>query len=70
MIAPDILPALILKKIAGSQGQVNRIVRQVTGKAYKYVVPTAGHTPHKEAKEMVLKRSVAFIHEVVAKRVI
>lgn len=45
----------------GSQAQVNGIVKQVSGKKEKYIIPSVGHTPHKEASEIVLKYVINFI---------
>lgn len=45
----------------GSIAQVNGIVEQVAGVAHKWMIPSIGHTPHKEASAIVLERSVSFI---------
>jgi pimeloyl-ACP methyl ester carboxylesterase len=50
----------------GSLEQVDRIVEQVSGKAQRLIIPSAGHTPHKEVKETVLEHAVAFINELIA----
>lgn len=46
----------------GTQAQVDGIFNQVSGKAKKLLIPAIGHTPHKEAKEIVLQQSAAFIN--------
>ncbi|MBX7226346.1 MAG: alpha/beta hydrolase [Chitinophagales bacterium] len=45
----------------GTLAQVEKTISQVSGKAEKYVIPNVGHTPHKEASELVLNRSTKFI---------
>jgi pimeloyl-ACP methyl ester carboxylesterase len=50
----------------GTIAQVDGIVSQVSGKAVKLMIPEIGHTPHKEAREIVLKESAAFIAEIIA----
>lgn len=48
----------------GSIAQVEGIIRGVSGEASGYLVPEAGHTPHKEAREAVLQASVSFINRL------
>lgn len=48
----------------GSIKQVDAIVSQVSGPAFKYIIPDTGHTPHKEVTEEVLKRSAEFINNL------
>jgi pimeloyl-ACP methyl ester carboxylesterase len=45
----------------GSIAQVDGIVRQVRGSAHPFIIPSAGHTPHKEATDIVLECSASFI---------
>jgi pimeloyl-ACP methyl ester carboxylesterase len=49
----------------GSLKQVQGITNQVAGKATELIIPAIGHTPHKEAREVVMERSVGFIKQVV-----
>lgn len=61
-------PVLVIQGEAdeyGSQDQVNGIIAQVAGEACKLVIPAVGHTPHKEAAEVVLKHSASFIRRIV-----
>lgn len=50
----------------GTMNQVNRVLELVSGKAEKFVVPSVGHTVHKEAAEVTLKRATSFIKELVS----
>lgn len=45
----------------GTLDQVEKTVSQVSGTAEKYIIPGIGHTPHKEAPELILSRAAAFI---------
>ncbi|WP_106916604.1 alpha/beta fold hydrolase [Chryseobacterium aurantiacum] len=45
----------------GSLDQVEKTVSQVSGSAEKYIIPQIGHTPHKEAPELVLEKATEFI---------
>ncbi|MCT2560980.1 alpha/beta fold hydrolase [Chryseobacterium herbae] len=47
----------------GTLDQVEKTVSQVSGTAEKYIIPGAGHTPHKEVPDLVLKRTTDFIHQ-------
>ncbi|GAB3812584.1 alpha/beta fold hydrolase [Pontibacter rugosus] len=49
----------------GTTDQVDKTIRQVSGKAEAFIMPGVGHTPHKEAAEQVLNKSAAFIREVM-----
>jgi hypothetical protein len=49
----------------GSQEQVIGIINQVSGKAIKLIIPSVGHTPHKEAKELILKSSASFRYHTI-----
>lgn len=51
----------------GTLAQVEKTVSQVSGKAEKYIVPNVGHTPHKEASELVLDKVTEFITTEIAK---
>lgn len=48
----------------GSLAQVNGIISQIAGETQKYSIPSVGHTPHKEAKELVLTKTAAFINQI------
>ncbi|CAM3015557.1 alpha/beta hydrolase [Chryseobacterium flavum] len=48
----------------GSLEQVNRTINQVGGTSEKYIIPGAGHTPHKEMPDMIIEKSAAFIEEI------
>ena len=61
-------PALIIqgeKDEYGTLEQVNKIVNQVGGLAGKMIIPSVGHTPHKEAADVVLEQSAAFINKMI-----
>ncbi|PWN66591.1 alpha/beta fold hydrolase [Chryseobacterium oncorhynchi] len=45
----------------GTLDQVEKTVSQVSGSAEKYIIPQIGHTPHKEAPELVLEKVTGFI---------
>lgn len=45
----------------GTLDQMEKTVTQVSGSAEKYIIPAIGHTPHKEAPELVLERTIEFI---------
>ncbi|MDQ0780646.1 alpha/beta fold hydrolase [Chryseobacterium sp. W4I1] len=47
----------------GTLDQVEKTVSQVSGTAEKFIIPGIGHTPHKEAPELVLKRTAEFIEK-------
>lgn len=49
----------------GTSDQVEKTISQVSGTAEKFIIPNIGHTPHKEAPEIVLNRSVEFINSLV-----
>jgi len=60
-------PALIIQgehDEYGSLEQVNGIIKQVP-KASQLIIPGIGHTPHKEAKELVLEHAAAFISHLI-----
>lgn len=48
----------------GTLRQVEGIVSQVGGKAEKLVVPGTGHTPHKDARAIVLQKATEFIRSL------
>jgi len=48
----------------GSLKQLHTTVAAVSGNAEAFIVPNAGHTPHKEAKEAVIKEATSFINEI------
>ena len=49
----------------GTEAQVDGIVNQTVGEAVKLMIPEIGHTPHKEARETVLKESAVFIARLI-----
>ncbi|MFN8356846.1 MAG: alpha/beta hydrolase [Spirosomataceae bacterium] len=60
-------PILVIQGEAdeyGSLAQVQGIVRQVAGQAHAFIVPAAGHSPHKEAPAVVLERCVEFVQNL------
>lgn len=62
-------PVLVIqgeKDEYGSLEQVNGIINQVSGEIHQLIIPSVGHTPHKEAKEVVLERSASFINHLIA----
>jgi pimeloyl-ACP methyl ester carboxylesterase len=63
-------PCLIIqgeKDEFGSLRQVEGIERNIRGKTRKIIVKNAGHSPHKERKELILKRSSEFINLLKSK---
>lgn len=61
-------PALIIQGEQdeyGSIAQVNGIINQVSGYSEELLLPSTGHTPHKQAREAVLLRAAAFIKRVI-----
>ncbi len=48
----------------GSLEQVDGILSQVSGETQKLIIPSVAHTPHKEAKELVLAKTAAFINQI------
>ncbi|MEJ5106460.1 alpha/beta fold hydrolase [Chryseobacterium sp. MYb328] len=60
-----ICPLLFIQGEADEYGtldQVEKTVSQVSGSVDKYIIPGIGHTPHKEAPDLVFKRSVEFVN--------
>lgn len=49
----------------GSPGQVEAIVKGVSGPVESWFVPGCGHSPHLEATDAVVERTAAFISRVV-----
>jgi pimeloyl-ACP methyl ester carboxylesterase len=45
----------------GSAQQVHAVEQQVSGRAEAYLVPQIHHTPHKEAADIVIEKSVSFL---------
>lgn len=61
-------PALIIQgenDEYGTEAQVDAIVEQTGGKAEKWMIPGIGHSPHKEAPELVLQGSADFCKAVL-----
>lgn len=46
----------------GTLKQVEKTICQVSGRSEKYIIPNIGHTPHKEAPEIVLKKTIDYIN--------
>lgn len=44
--------------------QVERTVSQVSGRAEKFIVPGAGHTPHKEVPEAIITGTAEFLKNI------
>ena len=62
-------PALVLQGTDdeyGTPGQVRAIAEGVAGPARAHLVDGAGHTPHRDARDEVLRLTVAFLAEQVA----
>ncbi|XWW48567.1 alpha/beta hydrolase (plasmid) [Fibrella sp. USSR17] len=49
----------------GSLEQVQGIVRQVSGHTSQLVIPGIGHTPHKEAQDVLLAHTTSFINQLL-----
>ncbi|SEO44060.1 Pimeloyl-ACP methyl ester carboxylesterase [Flavobacterium sp. CF108] len=45
----------------GTLEQVNKTINLAGGKSEKYIIPETGHTPHKEAAELVINKVTLFI---------
>lgn len=61
-------PALIIqgeKDEYGSLKQVESIVSHTKGPAQQLIIPGIGHTPHKEAIELILEKAVAFTQKLL-----
>jgi len=48
----------------GSMQQLEKTLDQVSGRAEKYIILNAGHTPHKEASEVTCNAVTRFINEL------
>lgn len=48
----------------GTAAQVDRIVNKTKGPSQKLMIPGAGHSPHKESTEVVLREAAGFIKQV------
>lgn len=68
-ILPEIMcPLLFIQGESDEYGaleQVEKTISQVSGKAEKFIIPNVGHTPHKEAPEIVLEKSIDYIKKVM-----
>ncbi len=49
----------------GSMAQVDGIVNQVAGKARKLMIRDVGHTPHREARDVVMQESIGFVRFIL-----
>lgn len=49
----------------GTIKQVDAIVNNISGDAVKLIIPAIGHTPHKEARSIVLKETANFINNLI-----
>jgi pimeloyl-ACP methyl ester carboxylesterase len=57
-------PTLVIqgeKDEYGSLKQVESIIEKVSGATEKFIIPSIGHTPHKDNPEVVLKKISSFI---------
>ncbi|MFN8346959.1 MAG: alpha/beta hydrolase [Spirosomataceae bacterium] len=66
-LAHILCPVLVIqgeKDEYGSLAQVDGIISQVAAEAQKFILPSIGHTPHKEAKEAVLEKTTRFLHQI------
>lgn len=62
-------PVLVIqgeKDEYGSLQQVEGIIRQVSGETRRLIIPSIGHTPHKEAGAIVQAEAASFIRKVLA----
>ncbi|WBV60202.1 alpha/beta hydrolase [Chryseobacterium camelliae] len=50
----------------GTLDQVEKTISQVSGSAEKFIIPNIGHTPHKEAPEVVLNKATEFIDRIMS----
>lgn len=50
----------------GTAEQLHAIARGVAGPVHEWLVPGVGHTPHRDAADLVLERTVRFLREVSA----
>ena len=61
-------PALIIQgddDEYGTKEQVLRIAKGIGEKAEIFIIPDCSHTPHREAREIVLKASIQFLKKYV-----
>ncbi len=49
----------------GTLAQLEKTTSGVSGRPEKFIVPNAGHTPHKEATAQVLKKTIEFIQQLI-----
>ncbi len=49
----------------GTLDQLEKTVSQVSGITEKFIIPGAGHTPHKEVPEIVLEEAAGFINSIL-----
>lgn len=49
----------------GSEAQVDSIVGKVNGVSQKFMVPDVGHTPHRDAQELVLSAVSTFVANIL-----
>ncbi|WP_413998902.1 alpha/beta fold hydrolase [Flavobacterium sp. W1B] len=45
----------------GTLAQLEKTISQVSGQAEKFIIPNIGHTPHKEATEQVITKTIDYI---------
>lgn len=45
--------------------QLEKTINAVSGEREKYIIPNIGHTPHKEAPDLVLKKTAEFINMAI-----
>lgn len=61
-----ICPLLFIQGEADEYGtldQVEKTINQVSGNSEKFIIPNIGHTPHKEAPELTLAKTINYIQE-------
>lgn len=49
----------------GTLEQLEKTINAVSGEREKYIIPNIGHTPHKEAPDLVLKKTAEFINMAI-----
>jgi len=52
----------------GTLSQVDAIVEQVSGPVEKFIISECGHSPHLQAKQLVLERMSRFVNAIVSDR--
>ncbi len=63
-----VCPLLFIQGEADEYGtleQVEKTISQVNGKSEKFIIPSIGHTPHKETPEIVLEKTTKYIQKIM-----